>query len=265
MDFAVKDMGRLIKQALGSSAVATLTTGAAYRQIHQIGSSQGQSMTWQIARSQRNGTIQPFTLSGVKITSWEIGSQEGELVTLSMDAMAKDSVTATALATPSYSAGNEIFHHQQLVVKIGGTASTATGLVSVAGGTVLTTVVKGVSVKGSTPYSESYGTSATVQEPLQNGLLDATIELDAEFTSRSEIYDVWRAGTAVPLQLTWTGSTISGGNYTLDIIASAAKIWNDELNVDGADIVAEKPVFKVGSDATNSALQVVLISTDTAI
>lgn len=266
LDFATKDMSRLIKQMIGSSLSSpTLISGAAYRHNHTIGSTQGQSMTWQFGRDQRDGTTRPFTANGVKITSWEIASSEGELVTLSLDAVAKDLVTATALAAPAYSTGNEVFHHQQLVVKLGGTASTASSVVSISGGTTLSTTVKDISFKGSTPYSESYGTSATVLEPLQNGLLDATCEIGGEFTSRTEIYDVWRAGTIVPLQATYTGSTISGGNYTLDIIFSAAKIWSDEVNVDGPDVVPENFMLKAGSDGTNAAVQIQLVTTDSAL
>jgi hypothetical protein len=265
MDFAVKDMSRLLKLALGSNPTPTLISGAAYRHNHQLGSTQGMSHTWQFGKDQRDGTTRPFTYSGVKCTGWEFGSSEGELVTLKLDAMARDVATGTALATPSYAAGNEIFNHQQLVVKLGGTPSTSSGLVSISGGTPLATTVKGASVKGANPYSESYGTSATLLEPLQNGLQDITVDIDGEFTSRTEIYDVWRANTTVALELIWTGSSISGGAYTLDVVIPAAKIWTDALNVDGPDIVPEKFTFKVGSDATNNPLSVILTTTDSAL
>jgi hypothetical protein len=113
MDFAVKDMSRLLKLALGSNPTPTLISGAAYRHNHQLGSTQGMSHTWQFGKDQRDGTTRPFTYSGVKCTGWEFGSSEGELVTLKLDAMARDVATGTALATPSYAAGNENYNHQQ--------------------------------------------------------------------------------------------------------------------------------------------------------
>jgi hypothetical protein len=76
---------------------------------------------------------------------------------------------------------------------------------------------------------------------------------------------VWRANTTVALELIWTGSSISGGAYTLDVVIPAAKIWTDALNVDGPDIVPEKFTFKVGSDATNNPLSVILTTTDSAL
>lgn len=267
MDFATKSMGRLVRQMIGSPvSTATLISGAAYKQAHTLGNAGGLSMTWQVGRPQPDGTVKPFTFSGVKITGWEISSQTGELVKLSLDADAKDVVTATGLATASYVSGTEIFNHNQLVVKLGGTASTASSIVSISGGVTASTLVNGISVKGSNPMStERYGTNQTKGEPIQNGMLDCTIDLDGEFTSQAEIYDVWRAGTITPVQLTWTGSTISGGAYTLDIIASAAKFETVEVNVGGPDLLDMKASLKVLADTTNNPLQITLISTDTVL
>jgi hypothetical protein len=265
MDFSTKSMGRFVKLMIGSSVTTpTLISGAAYKQVHLSGGLVGLSQTWQFGRPQRDGTVKPFTASGIKCKGWTISSKVGELVNLSMDVLGKDLVTSTALATAAYTTGNEIFRHNDLVVKLGGTASTTGGVVSVASGVTATSVINGVDVKSDSPLSESYGTSTTIQTPNQNGMAKTTIDLDGEFTSQSEIYDVWRAGTVIPVQLTWTGSTISGGAYTLDIIASACKIADEDVNVDGPDIVGEKPSLIVGSDGTNNPLQITLISTDSA-
>jgi hypothetical protein len=270
MDFSVKSMHRLLKLALNSGLSApSLVSGSAYAGAHLLDSAASPvSSTFQIGRAQRDGTVRPFTASGVRASGWEISSSEGNAVKLNLDVVCQDIVTGTALATPAYATGNEIFQHNAntaTVVKIGGTASTASGIVSISGGTPLATTVKGISVKGSRPLSESYGTSQTMLAPLLNGLVPVTVELDSEFTSRTELYDVWRSGTILPLQITWTGSTISGGAYKLDVIAAATKITDDPVSVGGPDIVPEKPVFTVGADGVNNPLQVTLTSTDTAI
>lgn len=265
MDFSARSMGRLVKQMLGSSATATLVSGVAYEQVHQIGQMTGQSMTLQVGRPQTDGTVKAFTAVGCKFPGWEISSEAGGLVGLSLDVDAKDLLTSQALATATYVA-NEIFNHTQLSIRLGGTASTASGKVSVAGGTQLATLVNKVSVKGENPMAtDRYGTGATKSEQIQNDMQDVTIDLEGEFTSQSELYDVWRAGTVTPVQLTWTGSTITGGNYLLDIIASAAKITNDDLGVDGPDILGQTASLKVLADGTNSPLQIRLVSTDTAL
>lgn len=264
MDFAAKSMSRLIRQCLGSPLSApTLITGSAYRHNHTYGNAGGMSMTWQFGRPQPDGTSKPFTYTGVKVVGWEISSRTGEQVKLNMDADAKDETTASGLATASYTT-TELFNHNQLVVKLGGTASTTSGVVSIAGGTTMTTLANGVTVRATNPMAtDRYGSSQTKSEPIQNGMLDASIEFDAEFTSQTEIYDVFRADTTVPVQLTWTGSLIGGTNYyQLDIIASACKYDPVQVNVDGPDVVNQTIPLRIFADTTNNPLQVALITTD---
>lgn len=267
MDFATKSMHRLIKQMIGSPLTIPTIVGAgpAYAAAHTLGNAGGMSMTWQFGIPQPDGTAKPFTYTGVKVTGWEISSQVGELVKLSLDADAQDEkVTTPALATPSYVTGAEVFNHTQLVVKLGGTASTASSVVSIASGVTASTLINGVSVKGSNPMAtDRFGTGATKNEPIQNGMFDCSIDLDGEFTSQAEIYDVWRAGTVVPVQLTWTGSTLGATNYKLDIIASAAKFETVEVDVAGPDVVGLKATLKVRADGTNNPLQITFTSSDT--
>lgn len=270
MDFSAKNMHRLLKLALNSAITTpTLVSGAAFAGAHLLDSAASPvSATFQVGRSERGGTVRAFTISGVRATSSEISSSEGGGVKFGMDIVGQDLVTATALATPAYATGNEIFQHNAstaTVVKIGGTASTTAGVVSIAGGTLVTTTVKGISLKIPRPMSSSYGTSQTMLAPLLNGLVAPTVDLDGEFTSRTEIYDVWRAGTIVPLQITWTGSTISGGNYKLDVVCAATKINDDDVNSPGPDINPEKATFQIGSDGVNNPLQITYTSTDTTL
>lgn len=266
MDFATKAMHRLVKLMIGSplSTPTIIGAGPAYQAAHQLGNAGGISATFQVGRPQPDGTVKPFTYQGVKCTGWEIASSKGELVSLSMDLDAKDVVTGTALATAAYTAGAEIFNHTQLVVKLGGTASTTSGVVSVAGGVTVATLLDSVSVKGSNPMAnERFGTGTTKNEPIQNGMFDCSIDLEGEFTSQAEFYDVWRAGTTVPVQLTWTGAVVGSSNYKLDIIASATKFDPVEVNVSGADLLDQKATLKVLADGTNNPLQIQLTSDET--
>lgn len=267
MDFSTRNMSRLVRQMLGSPvATHTLVSGSAYEAAHRIGDMTGLSMTMQVGRPQTDGVVKPFTAVGCKFTGWEISSETGGLVSLSLDVDAKDLLTSQALATASYVTPNEIFNHTQLVVKLGGTASTASSKVSITGGVVVSTLLDSVSVSGDNPLAtERMGTGATKSEQVQNDMVDATITLGGEFTSQSEVYDVWRSGAVVPVQLTWTGSTITGGNYLLEVIASAAKITNTELGVGGPDILGQTATLKVLADGTNNPLQVRIVTTDTTL
>lgn len=275
IEYATKKMGQLFKAMLGSTvATPTLISGSAYKQVHQLGNHAGIGLTCQFGRPQTDGTVKPFTYPGCKVTGWELSSSEGELLKLDLELDAKDETTLTstpagaALAAASYTVGNEVFTHNQLVVKIGGTASTASNVVSIAGGTTVTTVIKSVNVKGTNPFAtERNGTAATKSEPIQNGLTEVEVELECEFTNQAEFYDVFRAGTVVPLQLVWTGTTIISGAEVpkLDIILSAAKILNAPAPVDGSDIVVQKVSFKMYRDGTNAALQAFITSADVTL
>lgn len=265
--------GLLVRHMLGSPvSTATLVSGAAYKQVHQLGNAAGLGLTFQVGRPQVDGTVKPFTYPGSKIAGWEISSEEGGLLMLSLDVDSKDELTllttpaSNALAAASYVAATELFNYTQCVIKTGGTASTASSEVSISGGTTLGSLVRKFSIKGSTPLAnERFGTGSTKREQLQNGMTDIRITLDAEFGAQSDLYDVFRAGTVVPLEITFTGSTISGGNNLFSIIASATKIMNAKAEDNEADLVGAPVELKVLDDGTNNPFQIKLVSTDTTL
>jgi hypothetical protein len=257
LDYSSRKMGLLARACIGSAVTTpTLVSGAAYRQVHQLGDFSAYSLVTQFGRPQPDGTVKPFTYIGTRVPSWSLSSSEGGNVKLNLSLDAKDELTATGLASYTPTTGVEDFFHHQLVVKLGGTASTASGVVSISGGTPLASLLKTVTVSGTNPLATGrYGTGQTKQGQIQNGLTQVGIELDVEFTAQSEIYDVWRTGTAFPVQLTWTGSSISGGANTLDLVVAAAKFTDAPPNVSGPDIVQAKATLMVGSDQVNNPFQ----------
>lgn len=272
MDFATRGMGLLVKHMLGSATSTATQQGAttAYKQIHTPGDFTGLGLTTQVGRPQTDGTVKPFTYNGCKVTGWEFSCSDGELATLSLDMDAWNESTATALATASYTAGSEVFHFAQAsVFKIGGTAATASGEVSITGGTAVTSVVRGITISGETPLAnERYGlgSSGVKKEQIENDTPTITGSLDTEFTNQAEIYDLFKANTTTALQLTFVGSQIATTGYynTLDIVIPALKFKTAPVNVDGPDIVAMSVDFEAYSDGTNAPIQFALTSADTA-
>jgi len=279
LEFATKKMGQLAKVAVGSTVTTpTLIAGSAYKQVHQLGTFFGIGLTTQFGRPQTDGTVKPFTYPGCKVGGWELSCSEGELLKLQLDLIAKDETNLSttpagaALAAAVYPTGNEAFTFNQAVFKIGGTASTASSVVSVAGGAVVGAtsgaIVKGFTFKGTNPFAaDRFGTATTVSEPIQNAMTQIELELDCEFASQAEFYDVFRAGTVTPVQITFTGATlISGTSYpTLDLILSAPKILKAPVPVSGPGIVRQKVSFKAYRDGTNSPFQVTITSGDVAL
>ena len=275
MELATNKLGLLIKHMLGSSGTATLVSGAAYKQVHQLGASTGLGLTLQVGRPQTDGTVKPFTYPGAKPVGWTIAVSDGANATLSVDFDAKDEQTSTGLAAASYVAAANVFSFAQVTaLKIGGTASTTTGVVSIASGVSVASICRSISITGTRPVANErfgLGNAGAKAEQIENGFTTITGSLGAEFTSQAEFYDLFKtqAATAAgtPLQLTFTGGAIvgGGGNYTFDVILPAVKFKNVDPDVNGPDLVSQTIEWETYDDGTNNPIQITVISSDTAI
>lgn len=267
-----KNWGTLIKHMLGSTVASpTLIAASAYKQVHQYGSTDGMSLCCQWGVPEVSaGVVQPFTLIGAKVAGFEMKCAKGDFLTASLDLIAKDELTlgtspaSNALVAASYASLQEGFTWNQAVVKIGGTASTASGEVSIASGVTVAAVVKGFSLKHSNNMNdEGYSTGSTWSREPKAKRPETTLTLDNEFNTRAEFYDVWRAGTVVPVQITFTGSLISGSDrFSVDIIASATKIRNAPWKYNKDDLAEESAELMLFNDGTNAPLQIKLVSSD---
>lgn len=276
-----KALGLLIKQMLGSSATAVqIGATTAYRQIHWNGDVAGKSLTVQFGfpETTATGTNRPFTINGAKITQWELSQARQEMLKLRFSIDGWDESTATALATAAYpttagATGNEPLRFNCFSAKLGGTASVASGLVSIAAGTEIAGC-RGASVKGVQPLRVdgffSGGNGTKQEQILAGGQFQAfTADLDVEFRDRTQLYDPYVAYTTVPLELTWTGKTdIGSGNFAkLSVIFPQAKLMPSAINVGGPGGLDNKTsVVAYGDPAgTLPAIQIEYISTDTAL
>lgn len=265
-----KTMGLLWKMALGSTITApTLVLGSAYKQVHTPGDYMAKSLTMQVGRPEPSGAVRPHTFSGCKITGWEFTISDGENAKLSLEIDGQAESTVIALATSAYASAAEVFDFMDVsVFKLGGTASTASGEVSIAGGVSVASVVKGITIKGTTPLANErfgLGNAGLKREQLENEVPTIEVTLDAEY-SKAEFYDVFANGTATALELKMEGSTISGTDKnTLSFIIPSMVLKNAAPAVGGADIVQAQVGAEVYSDGTNAPIQVKLISPDVTL
>jgi hypothetical protein len=269
-----KNWGTFIRHMLGSAfATPVLIAGSAYRQTHQVGATDGMSLTCQFGMPEvAAGVVQPFTLIGAKCAGFELKCSKGQFLTADIDLIAKDELTlattpaSNALAAAAYGTPQEGFTWNQAVLKIGGTASTGSGRVSIAGGTTVAAVCNGFSLKHSNEMNaDGYGTGATWSREPKSKRPNTSLTLNNEFNTRAEFYDPWRAGTVVPVQITFTGSTISGADkFLVDIIASATKLRKAPPKFNKDDLVGQDVELMLFSDGVNSPLQIELVSTDSA-
>jgi hypothetical protein len=264
--------GTLWRAALGSTTTPTALTGDAYQAVFQPGDqeSAGSSLTVQVGRPMTSGTIKPFTFAGCKVTSFEFGGSVTDPLNATFSIDGRTETTATALATASYVAAQQQFTGAHLTVSYGGTASTSSGVVVTSGSTTLSGV-KGVTVKGENPLATERfyaGSSGIKSEQVVNGYRTYEVELDMDFVN-SDLYDIFVANTTTALKLVWQMPTLIGGgssNYPLlEVILSAAKITNNEINVDGTELTPQKVTFQALFNGSVAPFQIRTQSTDAAL
>jgi hypothetical protein len=269
LEHSTRLMGLWWKLCLGSAVTTPTAAGAGFKQIHQPGDYLGKSATIQAGKPEPGSTVRAHTFAGCKIISWELAVSDNDKCRLTMDFDAASESTATALASASYVAAAEVFSFADCnLVNLGGTASTASGEVSIAGGAALTTIATGLSLKGNTPMAtERYGlgNAGIKAQPLENDTPVITGSLTAEY-NRTELYDAFKATTKQPMRIRFEGSVIGAGpeKNTLDIVIAQQIVKSAQPSVDGPGVVMAPIEFEVYSDEVNAAFQVKLISSDSA-
>jgi hypothetical protein len=266
-----KGFGLLLKHMLGSSATATqIAATTAYRQTHTPAIKTGLGLTVQVGRPQTDGTVKPFTYEGVKIPSWEFSCSDGELARWRVDMDGQDMLTATALATASYIASTGVFDFSESsTFTLGGTPATAAGRTTITGGTAVSTIVRGVTIRGEDGMAtERYGlgNAGRKGQQIENATRLVTGTLEGEFTSQSEIYDRIVNNTTTAIQLDFSHGDAGGSNpYRLSFVLPACKLKSGNINLTGPDIVGQSITFEAYDNEADPVIQVELVSTDTAI
>lgn len=227
----------------------------AYLQTHNIGTSspKGKSMTVQVGKPSTNGTVNPFTYQGCKLTSATFSCDLGAELTASLDIDAQDVVTATALATASYPTGVGSFDFTEGTVLMAGSS---VGLVS--------------SFSLSVPMpmkTDRYGISGSAlkAEPLVNDYVRPTASLSLEFTDLTA-YGYFTGGTEVAVNCKFEGATIASTyKETFEMTLAACKVVGESPTVGGPDVLSVTVPVEIYDDGTNPPVVIKYISTDTTL
>lgn len=267
MDIATRGMGLLFKNMLGAGSSALLS-GSAYKQIFTPASLTGLSFT-----AQKILGSTPFTHNGCKIKSWTISCSTGGNVTLTVEWDAWNEVTSFGAGTPSYSTVIEVFNFSHGAIKVGGTATTTTGLTSISGGTTVG-IVQSIDVTGARPVTEGSDnrriSTAGKVEQIDNGLLDFGGTMTVDYDSAFDFYSLYAGQTATAIELTFTttAAPISGAVYpSLSIILPDIRLQGEPPKAGGPTALSMTTPFVGLQDtaAGNPALQIVSVTGDTSI
>lgn len=271
LEWATKGLGPLIKNMLGSLVGPTqIASTTAYKQIATPGDFRTLGLTVQVGRPEpATGTVRPFTFQGVKIPRWEFSLSDNATPKLKITLDGKDESTATALATASYLTGATVFDFSQATLKLGGTATTASGETTIAGGVAVATILKDISITGAAPMAGDrfgIGNAGLKAEQLENATPQISGKIAAEF-GKVELYDVFTGNTTVAMQLDLTGSQIgvSGNNFLLSFILPAVKLKAAPPQVSGPGVVMMSTDFEAYSDEVNPVIQIKTQSDETTL
>ncbi len=239
LELSTKNMALIFKHALGG----LVTTGAGpYTHTLTPGTLTGKGLSVQVGRPSSDGTVQPFTFNGCKITAWELAFELDQIVSLTLELVGKDQVTATALATASFTASNSLlaFTH---------------GAITVAGSAVK---VKSGTIRGENALNTDrvFLGDTTIGEPIENGRREYTFDLVTEFESLTALNRVVN-GTEAALSCAFTRST--------DSITVTGNLRFDEgmPNLEGFDVLEQPLSGKfVATAADSTAITVAVVSSE---
>ena len=234
-----QNAGVLLHHMLG---FATSTGSAPGTHTITPGSLAGKSFTLQLGRPDTAGTVNPFTYTGCKITSWEMAASVGEIVTLGLSVVAQQEGTATALAAASYNADLAPFVFTHASVNFFGTAFSARQFT--------------LSGDNGLNVDRRFLGGGTIEEPLDSALRAYTGNLQGDFTGLvTSHYDRFKSGAEGSLIATIT----TGASEKLTITTNI-RLDGSTPNIEGPDVLAHEIPFKcvATSSVASTALSILL-------
>jgi len=259
-----------------------------YKSVHQgaggaqaLGTMQGHSFCLQKGVPAIDGTVEPFTYVGCKITDWELSVATGGLAQLILNIDARNELGGAGnsdplngvvpplatFGTPTSGLGESVFHFRQATLYAGGTPAYAGGIASLTGTTALGNV-KDADIKHAFAMDTSryfLGTQGFKGEQLENGFRQMSGSFTIEWLSTEAMYNAFAADTTTSLELTFVGSTVSTSNYLFDVIIPNIKLDGESPKVPGPAVITQACTFTGLDDEATVPIQITYQSEDTAI
>jgi hypothetical protein len=276
MDLPARGLQQWLFPMFGSygqaaSAFAEDGVTGAYSSVHAPGALEGNSFVLQKGvPAADNGTVEPVTYCGCKISEWEISATRSEIAQLVLTVEARNELAGAMNADPlnvslpglqAYvaPASGGVFTFLEGTVYTGGTVSTTSGISTVAT-PVVAANVRQFSIKHTVPLDlERYfgGNAGFKAEQLQNGLRAITGSLTIEWLSSLQRYNAFAADTPTPLQLKFLGPSIGSGSdfSTLTILVPDIFLDGESPKIGGPEVVQQTIPFTGLDDGTNNVIQ----------
>lgn len=228
-----KGLGLLLQALMGTTVTPVQQAATiAYLQTHILADPFGKSLTMQVGKPDRQGTVRPYTFLGSTVTS---GTFEGDIsgvLMASFDVDCRTMTEAQSLTTPTFPASTAPYGGASFGVKIGAYGSEA----AVQG------ITKGTTkVDRNTKVDSFYANNAGLKvAPVINAVNTVTVTLDSEYYDKTILADRFAAFPQVPFSLIqeWVGPLIASTYYeTFRIRTPQCLIDADPTNLDGPDVL----------------------------
>jgi hypothetical protein len=283
MDLPCNGLGLLLQNMIGSygqTAASPAQQGStgAYTQVHNPGTMLGNSLSFQKGAPATDGTVQPFTYVGGKVTGWTIKCEVNQIAELDLTCDFRNELAGEGngdplntvvpgLATPSYPVGMELFHFREATLYTGGIPTLSSGVTSLTDA-VPAGQVKSTTIQGTNHYDTAryfLGNNGFKGEPIENNFRALSGTFDVEWQSDEAWYNAFAADTTTSLQLTFIGPVIGSTNAMLDVIVPNIKLDGSAPHIPGPAVVQQEVPFTALDDETTTPIQFTFVSTDTAI
>jgi hypothetical protein len=230
VDFTSKQMGLLMKHALGSAAIVQNGATAAWTQTWTLGSTvTGKGLTVQYGAPQTNGTVVPYTIAGCKVSSWDLSCAQTDILKAKFSFVGQTVTTATSLASASYPTASNVFHFKQ-------------GSLTVAGSPYLG--FRDFTLTGDNGLADDMfylGNAGLIAEPVRKDFTKLNFKGTVDFVDTT-LSAAYAADTELAIVLSFVGKQIVTGspNYyeTLTITLNGLRVNGDVPVVPGPDILS---------------------------
>lgn len=257
VDLTTRNMGLLLSLATGAVPTGTLANGT-YTYLFTPTDLISDSFTTQVCVPQYGGTETYKTLSGCKVTNFELSVGAGDIAKAKFSLDSKGFTTgASTSATVSYAniATSNLFHFAQGSI----TDNVSTTYANIKDFSF--------SVDNSLKTDRfNLGSAGSKSEQIINGFRAITGKVTAEFTD-TVLLDKFMADTTAGLKVTFEGATIGSGSdkETLSITLPACKFDGDVPMVGGPGVVDVSFGFTVYDNGTDQPFTITYKTLDSAL
>ena len=237
-----KGQGTLWEWLMGAGA-STLVSAGVYQQVFTLADTLPSMSVQAVVPTLTGETIMDVT--GAVCSDWELGFEQGAILSLKASYNAKKAVTAGSKTTAAYVAAPGLFTFVGAAIHTG--TLTAPTTTTMASGTTPIANVRGGSLKldhALTTDTFNMGGAGLKSHAPTPGTrkIDGTLKVESEGTT---LLDAMLADTPLVLVLTWTAGALATGLETLQVAIPAIVLEGDLPKPNGGDLVTIDMPFTV--------------------